>query len=166
MNVYSDYFDNYTKLTVGTTALQALVDSTDRCHAILGSITEDQGALQYAPGKWTIKEVIGHINDTERIMSYRALRFARHDATELAGYDENNYARYSEANDRTVADLVDEFETLRKATLVLYRSFSEDTLQCVGSANGMQINVDRLGYVLAGHSLHQADIIQSRYLTA
>jgi hypothetical protein len=164
MNHYSDYFDNYIKQTQGETAVEALEDSTSNCLAVLSSITEEQGDFRYAPDKWTVKEVIGHINDTERILSYRALRFASHDQTELAGYDENIYAKFSNADNRTVGGLVDEFEALRKATLIMYQSFSESTLACTGSANGLEVDVNRLGYVLAGHSLHHSRIITERYL--
>ena len=164
MNHYSDYFDNYINQTKGENAVEALEHSTVNCLAVLSSISEEQGYLRYAPDKWTVKEVIGHINDTERILSYRALRFARKDQTELAGYDENNYAKFSDADNRTVGGLVEEFEALRKATLIMYESFSEDTLGCTGSANGLEVDVNRLGFVLAGHSLHHSKIITERYL--
>lgn len=164
MNQYSDYFDNYINQTQGATAVEALEHSTFNSLAVLSSITEEQGDYRYLPDKWTVKEVIGHINDTERILSYRALRFARHDQTELAGYDENNYAKFSNANNRTVGDLVEEFEALRKSTLIMYQSFSEDTLGCTGRANGLEVDVNRLGFVLAGHSIHHSKIITERYL--
>ena len=163
MPTYNDYFASYINLTEGETTLEAIENSFFRNMALLSSITEDQGDSRYAENKWTVKEVIAHMNDTERIMAYRALRFARNDRTELQGYDETHYAMYSNANNRTVGSLVAEFEEIRKSTLSLFESFNDDMLAHVGTANGMSIDVKALGLVIAGHSLHHCEILKDRY---
>lgn len=163
MPTYNDYFASYINLTEGETTLEALENSFFRNMAILSAITEEQGDVRYAENKWTVKEVLSHINDTERIMAYRALRFARNDETELQGYDETDYATYSNANNRTIGNLVAEFEEIRKSTLSLFDSFSDDMLALVGTANGMSIDVKALGLVIAGHSLHHCNILKDRY---
>jgi len=118
----------------------------------------------YAPGKWTIKEVLVHIIDDERIYAYRALRFGRGDATPLPGFEQNDYVPYSKANDRTVKSIMKEYESVRKATLTLFRSFSEEDLQRKGTANNNVYSVRGLLYHLAGHELHHLNILKEKYL--
>src|SRR5690606_18442301 len=128
------------------------------------SLDENQGLYSYAHGKWTLKEVLIHCIDTERIMSYRALRFARNDQTELPGFEQNDYVPQSEANSRKMADLIEEYKILRQSTILLFKSFSDDVLKRAGVANGNPISVRALGFVISGHELHHLNVCKERYL--
>lgn len=118
----------------------------------------------YAEGKWTIKEVLQHIIDAERIFSYRALRFARKDPTPLPGFDENLFAANAKAAGRDWKDLLEEFKVVRKATEFLYRSFDEEQLNATGTSNNSSIYVLAFGYISVGHAIHHTNIIKQRYL--
>ncbi len=132
--------------------------------ALLGGLTEQQGEHRYGPGKWSIKEVVGHIADAERIFCYRALRFARGDATPLSPFDENLYVPAMACADRSLADRVEEYRAVRLATLPLVRSLTDATATRVGTASGKSITVRALVYIIAGHDLHHVAILKERYL--
>jgi uncharacterized damage-inducible protein DinB len=132
--------------------------------ALLGGLTEQQGEHRYAAGKWTVKEVVGHIADAERIFCYRALRFARGDATPLSPFDENLYVPEMGCGGRTLKDLVDEYRAVRRATLAFARSLTEVTAARAGTASGKSITVRALVYISAGHELHHVAILKERYL--
>jgi hypothetical protein len=117
----------------------------------------------YAPGKWTVKEVIGHLCDTERIMAYRALRFARADQTELPGFEENDYVRASNFSKRTIDDLLEELWSVRAATLSLAKHLPPEALTRQGTANGNAVSVRALLYIIAGHERHHLAILRERY---
>lgn len=119
---------------------------------------------RYDVGKWTIKEIIQHLIDSERIFAYRALRFSRNDKTELPGFDENHYADNCDANQRHLKDLLMEFSLVRHSTLALFRSFSKETLQRKGRANQVEISVRALGFMIIGHQEHHKKVFQERYL--
>ena len=121
------------------------------------------GDLVYAPGKWTVKDILQHVIDNERIMGYRALRFSRGDKTALAGYEEELLAANTMAADRSVADLMTEFELVRGATIPLFANMSESMLLNVGTANETQITPLALGFVILGHPVHHMHIIRERY---
>lgn len=130
---------------------------------LLRPLSEDRARFAYAPGKWTVKEVVGHITDAERIFAYRALRFARGDAQPLTGFDENAYVPAGRFNERALGDLVDEFEAVRAATIHLLRHLDDDELARVGSANNNPISVRALAYVVAGHERHHVKLLRERY---
>jgi hypothetical protein len=142
-----------------------LASQLPRVADFFGGMTEKRGAYRYAPDKWSVKEVLGHVCDTERIMSYRALRFARGDDTPLAGFDENLYAPAAGAGARTIADLADEFSAIRGATLALFRGLPAGAWLREGSANGAPASVRGLAWVIAGHVEHHLAIIRERYLS-
>ncbi|KAA0988940.1 DinB family protein [Dyadobacter aurulentus] len=121
------------------------------------------GDLVYAPGKWTVKDILQHVIDNERIMAYRALRFSRGDKTALAGYEEELLAANTMAANRSVADLMTEFELVRAATIPLFKNMSESMLLNVGTANETQITPLALGFVILGHPVHHMRIIRERY---
>lgn len=121
--------------------------------------------LRYAEGKWTIKEILGHLIDDERIYSYRALRFARNDSTELPGFDQERYAEYSDANNREINDLLDEFTLVRQSTIALFKSLDDAAFMRSGVADGKRVTVRALSYHIAGHELRHMNIIRERYLT-
>jgi len=136
----------------------------NRIRKLMKSIPEDKLYYRYDAGKWTIKEILVHIIDDERIYAYRALRFARKDSTELAGFDQENYAINSGANKRSIESILHEFETVRKATISLFESFTDEALTSSGIANGNKVSVRALGYHIAGHEKHHVNIIRERYL--
>ncbi len=118
----------------------------------------------YAPQKWTIKDIIQHVIDTERIFSYRALRFARKDATPLPGFEENFYALAANANHRSLKELLDEFSTQRKSTILLFHSFTDEMLHQKGVCFNDELTVNQIGFTIIGHHLHHLRIIKERYL--
>jgi len=124
---------------------------------------EAVGTKTYAQAKWTIPQIIEHLIDTERIFQYRALRFARQDKTELPGYDENMYAAVSKADNRSIEDLLEEYQIVRLSTLLLYKNLDSDQLHFTGKANGHEISVLALGFIMIGHSVHHFNVIQERY---
>jgi len=164
---YLPYYEKYINL-VPTEAdpREVLRSQTAEVQATLGALSEEQAMTAYAPGKWTIKQMLLHQIDTERVFAYRALRFARGDEQALAGFDENEYAENSGANQRTLASLLAEYAATRAATLALIDSFTEGQLQRSGSANGARITVNALVYILPGHERHHLNIFQERYLPA
>ncbi|TDB68059.1 DinB family protein [Arundinibacter roseus] len=129
----------------------------------------DQQRLQqlgdqvYEEGKWTVRDILQHCIDTERIMSYRALRIARNDQTPLPGFEENDFAQEARAQQRSLTDLMEEFEALRMCTLLQFKCFDADVLLRQGTASGQAISVAALGFTIAGHALHHRRILQERY---
>jgi uncharacterized damage-inducible protein DinB len=144
--------------------LDHLKNHLNLTRALIAPLPEERLTYRYAEGKWTIKEILLHIVDDERIYAYRALRFARRDRTELPGFEQDDYALHSAANDRTVADLLEEFATVRAATISLYQGLGDDALTRAGVASGNFMSVRAIAYHIAGHELHHLKIIQERYL--
>jgi DinB superfamily len=128
------------------------------------SISEELSLHKYAEDKWTIREVLQHIIDAERVFAYRALAFARGDENILPSFDENNYAGHSNANNRNWGELVEEFSSVRQSTLFLYNSFSSIAMHAIGRASDYTIGVVTLGFVIVGHVNHHITIIQQRYI--
>lgn len=143
-----------------------LATQIDETVALLAGLSEDQAHHRYAPGKWSIKEVLGHVADAERVFAYRMLRFARGDATPLAGFDENAYVPAGRFDDRPLPDLLAELQSVRTATVALLRGLPADALDRRGTANGVAITVRALAWVTAGHELHHRHILAERYLGA
>lgn len=163
-NEYHPYYNLYLSKCHFENLVQGLVESTNDFTSFLKSIPEEKLEFRYASNKWTIKEVVLHVVDTERIFAYRALRFARRDFTPLEGFDQDEYVPLSHANKRSMPSLVEEFETVRQSTISLFKSFdSEDFLQ-TGKASATDISVRAIGYILIGHQNHHKEIIEERYL--
>jgi uncharacterized damage-inducible protein DinB len=131
---------------------------------LLSRLGEKRSKHRYAPGKWSIREVIGHLIDAERVFTYRALTFARADRTALPGFDENMWASASNAESRTLKSLLDELKAVRAATLALFRGFNEEQLARTGVASGHAMSVRGLVYVTTGHERHHVRILRERYL--
>jgi hypothetical protein len=134
--------------------------------ALLEGLSETRGDYAYAPGKWTVKEILGHIADGERVFSYRALTFARGDSGPLPGFDEQAWTPASGARQRTLTDLLDELAAVRAATLALLRNLPADAPLRRGNANGQPISVRALVWIIAGHERHHVRILRERYLQA
>jgi uncharacterized damage-inducible protein DinB len=131
---------------------------------LISNLTEEQLNYRYDTGKWTIRQLVGHLIDSERIFAYRALRFARKDATELASFDENAYADASNASQLNIKDLLKEHWIVRESTLLLFRSFDYKMLDYAGTASKNRMTVRALGYAILGHEMHHLQIIKERYL--
>jgi len=131
--------------------------------ALLRSVSETDAMYRYARGKWSVKEVVGHLADTERIMSYRALRIARGDTTPLPSFDENAYVPVAKFDGRSLADLVGELRTVRAATLALLRTFDAEAWQRRGTASGKPVSVRALAFMIPGHERHHVEILKTRY---
>lgn len=127
-------------------------------------IPMDKFDYRYAEGKWTIKEIIQHVIDTERIFSYRALRISRNDITALPGFDENDYALNTNANDRHLQSLLTELSIVRQSTLALFKSFSEEQIKRIGIASNNEISVRAIGFIILGHQKHHQKVYKERYL--
>jgi uncharacterized damage-inducible protein DinB len=158
------FYKGYVDYVKDFDMLQILKHSNEETLQLVRSIPESKGDFRYAPEKWSIKEVLCHMMDAERIFSYRALRFARNDRTPLSGFEERDYASQANAHSRTVAQLASEMERLRLSTIDLYKSFSAEMLLRNGMANNTQVSVLNLGYIITGHEMHHTRILTNRYL--
>jgi uncharacterized damage-inducible protein DinB len=139
-------------------------DNLQTTKKFVQSLPEEKLLYRYAEGKWTIKEVLVHIIDDERIYAYRALRFARNDTTELPGFEQDDYARHSGANERTLKDILKEYTAVRNSTIAFFNSLDQKALTRAGVANKNLVSVRALAYHIAGHELHHINIIKERYL--
>ena len=157
--IYSDYIEN----VVGS-VMEELHLQVETFPEFIRTIPEDLGNYTYAEGKWTVKEVLCHILDTERIMVYRALRFARNDMTELAPFEQDEFVQHGRHNERSLDSIEEEFIHLRKANLVLFNTFNKIELERKGMASGRLITVKAFLYVIAGHLTHHRIILKERYL--
>jgi hypothetical protein len=159
-----DYQKAYIALVKEEEIGKALEKSTQQFKKLLKKIPRKKIDYAYAEGKWTIREMLQHIIDAERVFNYRALTFGRKDATPLPGFDENNWATQSGASHRKWEDLVEEFKAVRKASEALFASFSDDQLSFTGDANGHPLNTIALGFLIPGHLAHHMKILKERYL--
>jgi hypothetical protein len=159
---HAEYYAKYIKL-VGDDALGALRSQSASTPRLLSGLSEAQAMHRYAPGKWSVKEVVGHMMDAERVFSYRALRIARADKTPLPGFDENAWVPAAHFDRRPMADLVSDYQTMRAATVSLFASLDEEALTRVGTANDQPFSVRALAHIIAGHELHHVAILRERY---
>jgi len=165
-NEYTPYFEQYLQLVSkeGKSIIEYLIDSQKNFESLLRNLPLEKHNFSYAEGKWTMKELIQHIIDTERIFSYRALCFARNDSTSLPGFDQDAFVENDNANDRSYYDLLDEMAVLRKSSVQLYKSFSDEALLRIGVASENKMSVRALGYLFSGHQIHHLNIVKERYL--
>lgn len=159
-----EFYKNYVNLVQDLDVLEALQSSSTQTISLIQKVNEDMGEFRYAPGKWSIKELLCHMMDAERIFAYRALRFSRNDATPLHSFEENDYAPQANAHGRTLKQLVDETQRLRATSIDLFASFTPEMLQRKGVASNKPISVINLGYIIAGHETHHRLILIERYL--
>jgi len=159
-----NWYHNYINLVTEDELTEAFDKQSASFIRFLETIPAEKYDYRYAEGKWTIKEVLQHIIDAERIFSYRALRFARKDATPLPGFDENTFAAAAKADTRSWDKLVEEFKVVRRSSELLFNSFDEDQLQSDGISSNSPNYVSGLGFILIGHAMHHQKIIKERYL--
>jgi len=144
--------------------LKHLEDNSEATKDFILSLPEGRLTYRYAEGKWTVKEILAHIADDERIYAYRALRFARNDRTELPGFEQDDYALHSGANERRVEDILNEFTAVRRATIALFEGLDDKALTRAGTADGKLMSVRAAAYHIAGHEMRHLNIIRERYL--
>jgi hypothetical protein len=158
------YYGRYVDLVPEGDILATLANQNRETVALLRSLPEERSLYRYEPGKWSIKELVGHITDAERIFSDRALRFARNDATDQPGFEENDYVANGGFDSFAFTELITGYETVRLSTLALLKTVSPEASTRQGKANGAAISVRALAYVIAGHELHHVNVLKTRYL--
>ena len=141
-----------------------LEDSLIHTIKLFESIPEDKLEYRYADHKWTVKDIIQHLLDAERIFGYRILRIARQDKTPLSGFEENDYAKETLANNRSRADLIEEYKALRQSTLSLIKSLNDNMLKSMGNVNNGEMSARAIGFIIIGHERHHCKVIKERYL--
>lgn len=159
-----EFYHTYVNRVEEENILDALQNSHEKTISQLQAIPEDKWHFRYAEGKWSIGEMVQHMIDTERIFAYRALCIARGETASLPGFDENAYAANSNGDSRNKESLLEEWTVVRKATTLLYNSFTDEQTGRTGTANNKSISVAAIGFICAGHALHHVHILKERYL--
>lgn len=162
---YAPYYSRYIDLLPEGDLFDLLEQQRDETLTLMKGLSEEAAARRYAPGKWSLKEVLGHVIDTERIFAYRALCISRGERQPLPGYDQDAYVAGANFDARTVVDLAEEHRAVRQATVALFRSLDEAELNRRGIANEVELSVRATAYIIAGHERHHIRIIHERYLT-
>ncbi|SRR6266849_5051783 len=163
---YAPFYETYISKVKGSDILGILEAQRLQMAQLFAARSERDGNFRYAPGKWTVKEVLGHVTDAERIFTYRALRIARGDQTPLASFEQDDYVRGGNFAERTLADLAEEFGLVRAASIALFRSLQREAWQRRGVANEKEVTVRALAFIVAGHELHHRLILEERYFPA
>lgn len=161
---FPPFYNTYVSKVDADSVSEAITKYTEALQSFYNSLPEDKAEYRYAPGKWTLKELLQHVIDTERIMSYRLLRIARKDKTPLPSFDENEYALHSLANNRSFASIKEEFTAIRKSTNLLLRSLNEEQLSEEGIASNKPVTANAVAYIIIGHMLHHKQVVEERYL--
>ena len=159
---YKSYIDHATDLNI----VEGLKQNLNSVVSFYSNIPQEKHDYAYAKGKWTVKDILLHIIDTERIFTYRALRIARQDKTPLAGFDQDDYVASVSASTRALTNILEEYKAVRQASIALYSSFDSMALEQIGEASGFPISVRAIGYILTGHENHHNLVIKERYLNA
>jgi uncharacterized damage-inducible protein DinB len=163
---YAEYYANYISKVPGSDVLGVLESQRLQMLQLFTGRSERDGSFRYAPGKWSVKEVLGHITDTERIFTYRALRIGRGDQTPLPGFEQDDYVKNGAFAERTLAELAEEFGAVRGASITLFRSFNEETWSRRGMASEKEVTARALAFMTAGHQIHHRVILEERYFPA
>jgi len=161
---YAPFYEDYVRRVRAENVIEVLPRQIDEIRAALGKLSEVQALHRNEPGEWSIKEVMGHMNDVERVFSYRLLRISRNDSTPLPGFEQDDYVRESNFGNCSLADLVQEFEFLRRANILAIRNLTDESTLRRGTASGSTISARGLIYMLAGHVAHHMESLQTKYL--
>jgi hypothetical protein len=160
---YAPYYETYIRLVPDGDLIALLEAQIEDTLGLVEGLDDSQGDRAYAPDKWTVKDVLGHLADSERVFCYRALRFARGDAAALPGFDQDDWAREARGASRSMSDLVLELRAVRRATLTFARSLTPELAARAGTANNTRVSVRALLYIIAGHERHHAAVLRERY---
>lgn len=158
------YYEKYIRLVPGDDPLAALASQSGETLATLRAVSEPDSLKRYAPGKWSLREVIGHLTDAERVFAYRALRIARGDATPLAGFEQDDWMLEAHFDERSFHDLLDEFRTVRQSSVLLFRPLDPETWRRRGVASGGDVSVRAVAFIIAGHERHHMAIVREKYV--
>lgn len=161
---FTEYYNHYINLNPYDSILEGLKNQLIETVAFFNQIPDDKLNYKYQIGKWTPKDILQHIIDTERIFSFRALCFARKDKTLLPGYEENDYALNVSTTNRSIESLIEEYKSVKNASITLFENLSDEALIQIGTANNAKMSVRAIGYILPGHELHHINVIKERYL--
>jgi uncharacterized damage-inducible protein DinB len=160
---YAPYYERYIALVAGSDILSALDGQRRQMMLLLSGRNEADGEFRYAPEKWSAKEVLGHVCDTERVFAYRALRFSRGDRTPLEGFEQDDYVKNGPFAQRALAEVIEDYIAVRRATFTLLRNLDEAAWMRRGTANKNEVTVRALAYTIAGHELHHRRILEEKY---
>jgi hypothetical protein len=163
---YGSYYQRYIDLATEDDIVAALDAQSHETAIVLGGLSEAQATHRYEPGKWSVKQLVGHVIDGERVFAYRALAFARGETNPLPGFEQDPYVANAGSDDRSIADLAEELATVRKANVMMFRALSEEAWKRSGIASDNSISVRALAYILLGHERHHLRILRERYLGA
>lgn len=163
-NEFDPYYNNYISLIEGNDVLQVLDAQPGELRAIFAGLPEEKGTFAYVDGKWTIKELLSHLIDGERMFAYRTLRVSRGDKTPIEGFEQDGYIENSNANNRSFAELLEEFDLQRRSNMLLFNNLSDEASKRIGTANEKEISTRALIYTMAGHVRHHIHILKERYL--
>lgn len=161
---YAPYYEKYVSLVPNASILSTLDEQIDKTVDFLSALSETKAASRYEPGKWSIKEVIGHLIDTEQIFGYRALCFARNDPTPIPGFDQDSYVREGQFDSYHLSDLASQFQHVRRANILFFKGLTNEAWLRRGTANDNEVSVRGLAFIMAGHESHHISIIRTRYL--
>ncbi|MFN0087240.1 MAG: DinB family protein [Blastocatellia bacterium] len=161
---YAEYFGKYIALVPEGDIAATLERQFEETRRLFGGVPEALGSHRYAPGKWSLREMLGHVIDTERVFAYRALRIARNDKTPLPGFEQDGFVAAAGFEERTIADLIEEFAIVRRATLALFRTLTGEAWLRVGEASGHPMSARAAAWIIAGHERYHHDILTTRYL--
>ena len=161
---YHEYYHRYIDKVPDGDVIVLLSTELERTLALLGRVSSERADYRYQPGKWSIKDVIGHVIDSERTFAYRALSFARNDPASLPSFEQEQYARFSNASRRPLRELAEELECVRKSNVLLFKSFDEDMWTRRGIASDVSFTVRTFPYIIVGHEIHHRRVLEERYL--
>ena len=159
------YYHTYTNQVPEGDIIEILTNQLNETANLLKGISEEKALFRYAPDKWSIKELIGHVSDTERVFAYRALNIARNDKSELPGMEQDDYVKFAKFDNLHLADLLEEFRHVRHANILLFKTFDEEILMRKGIASGCEFTVRTFPYIIAGHEKHHQNVLKERYLS-
>ena len=162
---YAPYYDKYISKVPDGDVVATLGRQLEETLTVIRAIPEARGTYRYADGKWSIKELIGHVIDSERVFAYRALRFGRGDTTPLSGFEQDDFVKGADFDKMTLSDLAAEYEHVRRSTIALFGSLEPEAWDRRGLANDNEVSVRGLAYIVAGHERHHLEVLQAKYLT-
>lgn len=160
---YGEFYEGYINRVNGSNVLQMLIEQGQKTYGLIQRLSPEEANHRYEREKWSVKEVIGHLIDTERIMAYRALSIARGEQKSLPGYDQDDYVAHASFNARSLQSLSAEYDAQRNSNISLFSSFDEEQIQRIGTANGMELSVRALVHIIVGHEKHHLNMLREKY---
>ncbi|NNC82345.1 MAG: DinB family protein [Flavobacteriales bacterium] len=165
MDVHEEFYSPYLAKVPEQGLMQAFRTNMEDCLQLFNGLDEEQSLFRYAEGKWSIREILGHLTDAERVFAYRAMAFARGEVQALPGYDENLYAKKSNAHERSLKDHISEFESVRRSTILLFEGFDPLMFSITGTMSGHSTSVQNIGRMIVGHCMHHLEVLKELYVS-